>query len=287
MTELGPRTPVLVGVGQASERLDDPAYRGMSAVALAAEATREALGDTSADGIMTAIDTVAGIRQFETSVPDAPAPLGKSDNYPRSVAARVGASPQRAILEVIGGQGPQHLVTELAGTIASGGSDVALAVGSDAISTARHFAVAGDKPDFTEHIDGQLEDRGYGLDGLLSDQAITHGLIDPPSQYALFENARRARLDQSPDEYTRAMAELFAPFTKIAAVNPHAAAPVERDARELATPTERNRPIADPYTRFLVARDQVNQGAAVLLMSVAAARRFGVPDDKWVFLHGH
>src|SRR5262249_39061000 len=27
--------------------------------------------------------------------------------------------------------------------------------------------------------------------------------------------------------------------------------------------------------------------AAVLLMSVAAARRFGVPEDRWVFLHGH
>ncbi|MEU0515129.1 enoyl-CoA hydratase-related protein, partial [Amycolatopsis sp. NPDC006125] len=59
------------------------------------------------------------------------------------------------------------------------------------------------------------------------------------------------------------------------------------DARELATPTERNRPIADPYTRFLIAREQVNQGAAVLLMSVGAARRLGVPEDKWVFLHGH
>jgi acetyl-CoA C-acetyltransferase len=36
-----------------------------------------------------------------------------------------------------------------------------------------------------------------------------------------------------------------------------------------------------------VAREKVNQGAAVLLMSVAAARRLGVPADRWVFLHGH
>jgi acetyl-CoA C-acetyltransferase len=45
--------------------------------------------------------------------------------------------------------------------------------------------------------------------------------------------------------------------------------------------------IADPYPRFLVARDQVNQGAAVLLTSVAEARRLGIPEAKWVFLHGH
>ena len=36
-----------------------------------------------------------------------------------------------------------------------------------------------------------------------------------------------------------------------------------------------------------MAREKVNQGAAVLLMSVAAARRLGVPRDRWVFLHGH
>jgi acetyl-CoA C-acetyltransferase len=80
---------------------------------------------------------------------------------------------------------------------------------------------------------------------------------------------------------------LFAPFTKVAAANPHAAAPVERSAAELVTPTRANRPIADPYTRYIVAREKVNQGAAVLLMSVAAARQLGVPRGKLVFLPGH
>jgi len=44
--------------------------------------------------------------------------------------------------------------------------------------------------------------------------------------------------------------------------------------------------IADPYPRFVVARNQVNQAAAVLLASVGAAQRLGVARDKWVFLHG-
>ena len=61
---------------------------------------------------------------------------------------------------------------------------------------------------------------------------------------------------------------------------------MRRSADELFTITERNRMIADPYPRFLIARDQVNQGAAVLLASVGAARRLGVAQDKWVFLHG-
>jgi len=44
-----PRTPVVVGVGQFTERIDDPGYRGMSAVDLATEAVRAALADTGAD----------------------------------------------------------------------------------------------------------------------------------------------------------------------------------------------------------------------------------------------
>ena len=87
--------------------------------------------------------------------------------------------------------------------------------------------------------------------------------------------------------YAAQMGALFAPFTKVAAANPHAAAPVERTAAELVTPTERNRPITDPYTRFLVARDQVNQGAAVLLLPAGTARDLGVPPEACVYLHGH
>ncbi|GHF37010.1 acetyl-CoA C-acetyltransferase [Amycolatopsis bartoniae] len=287
--DIDPRTPVVVGVGQFAERLEDPGYQRLSAVDLAANAARAALADTGADpaAVAAAIDTVGGIRQFEISTPGAPAPLGKSDNYPRSVANRVGAAPARAILDVAGGQGPQHLVTEFAATIAAGDSQVALAFGSEAISTVQHLAKAEDKPDFTEHAEGSLEDRGFGLKGLMSRHQAMHGLTDAPSQYALFDNARRARLKLSREDYATAMGELFAPFTKVAAANPYAAAPVERSAEELVTPTETNRMIADPYPRYIVARDKVNQGAAVLVMSIAAAERLGVPREKWVFLHGH
>jgi acetyl-CoA C-acetyltransferase len=288
---------VIVGAGQSSERLGEPGYRRRSPVDLAADAAREAILDTgaSAGAVAAAIDTVAGIRQFENSTPGARAPLGCSDNYPRSVAGRVGASPARAILEVTGGQGPQHLVNEFAAAIAAGRNDVVLLFGSEAISTIEHYANRahyaeadkGDRPDFTEHAEGSVEDRGYGLEGIISAHLAAHGLTGAPSQYALIENARRARLKQTRQEYAAAMGALFAPFTRVAAANPHASAPVERTAAELVTPTEANRPIADPYTRYIVAREKVNQGAAVLLMSVAAAQRLGVPEDRWVFLHGH
>src|SRR2546423_1275470 len=158
--DLDPRTPVLVGVGQASERPGQPGYQRLSPVGLAADAAVGALVDTGTDPapVSAAIDTVAGVRQFEISNPAARAPLGRSD-------AR--------------------------------------------------------------------------------------------SQYALAENAGRARLKLPRDDYAAAMGALFAPFTQVAAGNPHAAAPTARSAGELITPTESNRLIADTYTRYLVAREKV------------------------------
>lgn len=283
-----PRTPVIVGVGQFTERIDLDGYRGMSSVELATEAAKAALHDCAADAaaVAQAIDTVAGTRQFEISGPQS-ATLGVSNNYPRSVARNVGAEPARAILEVIGGQSPQHLVTEFAGAIAAGEADAVLLFGSENTSTLRHFSKRDDKPDHSETIDGQLEDRGYGYDGIFDEYTIKHGLIGAPVQYGLLENARRARLGLSVADYRQAMAELFAPFSQVAAKNPYSSAPVERSAEELATVTESNRMICDPYPRMMVARDQVNQGAAVLLMSVESAQKLGVPEEKWVYLRGH
>lgn len=282
------RTPVIVGVGQFTERIDDPGYRGMSAVDLATEAVRAALTDTGLDATVAAkaIETVYALRQFEISGP-MPATLGKSNNYPRSVMRRVGGDPARVVLEPVGGQGPQKLVTEAGNAIAAGEFDVAMVIGSEPGSTARYFAERDDKPDFTEHVDGQLEDRGHQVHQYFTDYTVAHGLTGAAVQYGLLDNARRSRLGLGVAEYRRQMAELFAPLSKVAAKNPFSSSPVERSVDEIITVTDDNRMICDPYPRLLVARDQVNQGAAAIMMSVAAARRLGVPEEKWVYLHGH
>lgn len=288
---LDPRTPIVVGVGQVAERIGDDDYQGFSSVDLAVAAARAAVGDTGGEAaaVIAAIDTIACTRQFEDSTPGAPAPLGKSTKYPISVANRLGAAPRRAVLEVAGGQSPQHLVNEFSATILAGGADTVLLAGAEAISTVRHLVKADDKPDFSDDPadpNGVLEDRGYGLFGLITLEQAAHGLTTAPAQYALLENARRAARGDSREKYAAGMGALFAPFTRTAAGNPLSAAPEHHDAEELVAVTERNRMIADPYPRLLVARDQVNQGAAVLLTTVATARRLRIDESKWVFLHG-
>lgn len=281
-------TPVLIGVGEASERIDAADYEGVGPAELAGRAARAAVEDTGADPAKVAarIDVIAAIRQFEISGPGAKPPFGAADNLPRAIGARIGANPDNAILEVVGGQGPQHLVNEMAHAISEGRVRMALLAGAEAISTVRHLMGKGESRDWSEAIGGQLEDRGYGLEGLVSREVTGPGLRTPIQLYALYENARRKRLGLSRDAYGLEMGRLFAPFTAVAAGNPHAMSREVYTAEELATVTGPNRLTSDPFPRRMVARDQANQGAAVLLTSVDEAKALGVPEDRWVYLHG-
>ena len=284
-------TPVIIGVGQVSERVGEENYRERSPMDLAGDALAAALADARGGGGSTrklamALDTVAAIRQFEISGTRYAPPFGHANNPPRAIARRAGANPQRAILEVVGGQGPQRLVGELAAEIAAGRSKMAAIVGSEAISTMRALQARGESRDWSETRRGTIEDRGYGYDGVVDMTSLKHGVGAPIAGYALAENVRRERLGLSLAEYRTEIGKLFAPFTTVAAANPHSAAPTQRSASELAELTDRNRLVAEPYGRLVVARDQVNQGAAIVLASVAEARRLGVPESHWVHIHG-
>ena len=279
---------VLVGVGQITERPDDRTYAARSPVELAAAAARRALDDAHAAANLTAaIDLVAGVRQIETSAPDAIARFGRSNNFPRSVMARLGRQPERAWLEAPGGQSPQTLVAAAVEAIEAGAAGTALIVGAEALSTQRLLAGHGREPDWAEQIDGDLVERGAAFDDTLGGGLIRAQRFDAAAGYALFDQARRARLGLSRSEYHRAIGELLAPYSRVAASNPYAALRQAFSASELATPGPRNRPVADPYLRLTVARDLVNQAAALVLTSVDRARALGIAEDRWVYLHGH
>ncbi len=279
-------TPVIIGVGQVSERPDSSGYAARSSMDLAGAAMAAAFGDARAvQPLGPALDTLAAIRQFEISGTRYPAPFGHADNPPRAIARRVGADPERAILEIVGGQGPQRLIGELAAEIAAGRSRMAAVVGAEAISTARLLQSRGEMRDWSETVGGTIEDRGYGHEGVYDAALLQHGAGTPIASYALAENARRSRIGLSLEEYRAAIGALFAPFTRVAAANPHAAAPTVRTVAELALLSEQNRLLAEPYGRLVVARDQVNQGAAIVIASVGEARALGVPEDRWVHIH--
>ena len=286
-SKLDPRTPVIVGVGQAVERIDDPAWQGLNAADLAARAAHAALIDCGVPGAARELVTLVGaVRTFEDSNA-APSPFGKPDKCPLAVARRLGLAPVHAVLGKVGGQSPVTLLMDMAARIHAGKAEAALVFGAEAISNTRHLVAQGAARDWAETCEGEIEDEGLGVKGLLSPLAIAHGIVSPPIAYALMENARAHRLGRDPESYRAEMGRLFAPFSAVAAANPYsAAAQAPLSAEDIATPSPKNRLVSDPYTIKLVARDQVNQGAAALVMSLGAAIDAWIARDRIVFIHG-
>ncbi|RNL64300.1 acetyl-CoA acetyltransferase [Nocardioides marmoriginsengisoli] len=283
---LDPSTPVLIGVGQSTDPFGSADYAALSSVELAAAAASAALEDCGTASIAGLVDVLACVRPMELSTPLPPA-LGASSNFPRAVAQCLGLEPEHAVLESVGGQSPQQLVSEYADRISAGEHQAVLIAGGESLSTQAHFTGREDAPDFSDDVTGPWEDRGANWEFLLDDNLIAHGLFIASAAYALMDHARRGRLGLSVEEYRREMGRLFAPFSEVAAANPLASTRTVRTAAELAAVTADNPLIYDPYPRWTVAREKVNLGAAVVITSVEVARRCGVPEDQWVYLHGH
>jgi acetyl-CoA C-acetyltransferase len=279
------RTPVIVGVGQCVERIGEPDYMARNAADLAAWAAERAFADAGAvQDLRPLVEVISAIRTFEDSGA-APSPFGKPDKFPLAVARRVGLAPKHAILEAVGGQSPVTALVEMAERIARSETEAGMVFGAEAISTTRHLAALGETRDWAEHDDGEIEDRGSAR--MLTALGIRHGIVSAPIAYGLLENARRARLGMARETYRAAMGELFAPFSAVAAANPYSSAASDPlSAEEIASITSKNRMIADPFPLKLVSRDQVNMGAAMLVMSASAAREAGIAEDRWVYIHG-
>lgn len=292
MTEVSGHTPILIGVGQASENLEDVNYKKWSPADLAAEASKAACNDALSQEVLAVqIDAIYAVRTVADSVP-APmrphrAPFGSPNNTPAAVAKRLGASPQVMVHSPACGDEPQKLLGEACERLYAGELRMVLLFGSEAASTQRAAQAAGETLDWSEQFDLPLDDRHWNVGGMRTGHMNAQNLIMPTTVYPLLENARRARLGLSRQAYALEMGRLLAPFSEVAANNPHAASRKARTAEEIATITAGNRMIADPHPRSVVARDQVNQGAALLLTTVATARELGVPESKWVYLHGY
>jgi acetyl-CoA C-acetyltransferase len=265
------RDPVVVGVGQWSERREDPAAAASPVEILASAARRAADDAGTGKALLEALDTLAVVQVTAWPMRDAPG----------LVADALGVAPARRITTSIGGNTPTLLVNRLAREIAAGRCDAALVAGCDVFFSMLRARRRGVKLDWPIGGDGRSELVGDDSSPLL-DVEKRHGLVAPSSVYPLFENAWRARRGWTLDEHRRRLGALLAPMTEVAAANPYAWFPVRRSADEIATPTPANRMVAFPYTKYMNAVLAVDQGAAAILCSRARARGLGIPDERMV-----
>ena len=254
--------PVLVGLGQVTDHWDGTAGPdgAPSPNSLCVSASKLALNDA---GIAASeIDTLAVVRIFEDSVAGDSHPHGHNTNLPGTIARDIGAAPTRAIYAAVGGQSPQQLANEMASRIHAGEVECALVTGSEANKASKAARKHGAEIDWADGADLNIEDRGMG-EMLLSRAEIKHGIIAPAYFYALFENAMAARDGQTRTERRREMSSLFAKFAAVAATNPHSQFDTSTfDANFLATPSKANYPFADPFLKWHIAQDAVNQSGA-------------------------
>ena len=284
-------SPVIISAAQFTERLESPSFAALSPADITAKAAQAAIDNAlprpQRAGLVAAIDTLMAVRTFEDSAPVFVSPFGRSNNMPASIAKRLGLSADHLIWGTSGGDTPQHLVAEACQRIELGQSQAVLVCGGEAIATARYLVKQGISADWSESLDSPVDDRGADF-SMLSPQELAHGLTTPALFHGLIENARRASEGWSMTQWQQYMGELMGSFCEVASRNPYSA--VEQpvwSCDEIVTPSDRNRMIAHPFTQRLMAKDRVNQSAAVVIVSEALANSFEVPEQQRVYLRGY
>ena len=280
-------TPVLIGAGQFTYR--GKAEDAPTPVTLVAQAAKRAAMDAGLT--LSALSQIDALAVVGFTV-DAPGGLERLQfprlkNPPKSLAKRLGANPSHAVYSHMGGNSSQQVINHLCERISKGESELALAVGAEFLGSLMKRLRTGAPfpPDYGDDETDAPERIGDPRPGV-SPQEAAHGLNFPVNTYPLFENALRARDGRSIEDHQKRLGALFSAFTQTAAENPYAWFPVERSAEELVTVTEQNRMISFPYPKYLNAIMEVDQSAGVLIASVRKAKELGVPQDRWVFLHG-
>ncbi|GAA2535303.1 acetyl-CoA acetyltransferase [Pseudonocardia hydrocarbonoxydans] len=264
---------MLVGVGQVRGNRERTVEGSREPLPLILDAVRAAAADGGVD--LATVDSVFTVHVASWAY----------DELAARIAREIGAGPRHTVDTTVGGQRPAELLERAAARIAAGGSRVALIAGGEAQASVqalwrngidpaqRWSATPGGPPSFEES-------------GLRSDAMAATGLILPTRVYPLFENALRAARGETPERSARASAELYAAFSQVAAANPAAWNPEPRTPEEIGTAGPGNRMVCEPYPLALNAMPMVDQAAAVLVTSLAAAREAGVPEERIVHVWG-
>ncbi len=264
------RVPVIVGIGEVKDRPADP-MQGREPLALMAEAARRAEADAGA-ALLARVDALDIVHEVSWPYADCCGLLSEA----------LGMAPAHRFYGPVGGETPVRFLHEAAQRIADGTSQVALVCGAEAQHTASwaernkvalpwHPRDPAFKPRTREY---------------LSELMRRHNLDQPIRVYPLYENAAQAAWGQTPEQGQAESAAVWAKFSAVAADNPNSWISRRWTAEEIATPSPQNRLIAWPYPKLQVANPMVNQGAAVLVCSLAVARAAGIPAHRMVPILG-
>jgi acetyl-CoA C-acetyltransferase len=267
-----PRTPVLVGAGVAHQRSDDPA-ESVEAVALMGSAVARAGEDAGAPALLAQAQAVY-----------VPRGTWRYRDPGRIIAERFGARARTVIAEL--GVLQSTPFSRACRAIAAGDLDVAIVVGGEAKFRDLRGHITGSAVVDTVQDDGVAPDESIKpADEIIPAPERDAGFMSAPLMYSALETALRTAQGETVAGNARATAELWAGFSRTAAGNPDAWRREPVTPEFLEHPSAKNPMLAAPYTKWHCSQWNVDQAAAFLLCSSAAADRAGVPQDRRVYPH--
>ena len=269
---LDPRTPVLVGVAHVAQKFADP-REAQEPLALMVDASRKAGEDAGAPSLLERADAVRVTRG-----------RWRYEDPARVVAERLGCPSAQTGISPYGGNMVQAMLSASCREILAGERDIVLLTGAEVGYSQAKSKAQGVTLSFSE-APGEPDWRLGPEKPMVHEAEIARGVGAPIQVYAMFENAIRHARGETLDEHIVRVSELWAGFSRVAAGNPHAWIRDARSAEEIRTPSPTNRMVGFPYPKLMNSNNAVDQGAALLLCSLEAARRAGVPEDRFVFPH--
>jgi acetyl-CoA C-acetyltransferase len=268
-----PRATCIIGVARQTWHAADAPDGAPEPLDMWEHVARAAADDAGVPGGLAALESIDVV--FTQS--------WQYDDPAARLAERLGATPRRRHYSGIGGSVPQVLAAGVWAAISAGDLDLGLIVGAEALATVRRLKKTGEKPQWSYR---PAERRPFPMDLEFHPSEISHAVFEAFLTFALFDNARRARLGRGLDEHRAQLGRLLAPLSEVAAASPHAWFPVARSGPEIVTASAENRMVAYPYTKLMTAIMDVDMAAGLLIASAARADALGVPEDKRVYLRG-
>jgi acetyl-CoA C-acetyltransferase len=267
-----PRLPVVVGVSQIEQRVEDP-RKGAEPLEMMIAAVERAADDAGSRDLLRAANSVRVIRGM----------WGYGDPG-RAVAKRIGAPHAQTVGTPWGGNAVQSTVNKTALAIQRGELDVVVITGAEVGYSSARARKQGVELTFTE-APGR-PDLLIAPEEPMSHQAeIARDIVRAIQIYPIFENAIRYARGESLEAHRVRVSELWARFNAVAVGNPHAWLREPLSAEEIRTVSPSNRMVGFPYPKLMNANNRVDQGGALILCSAAAARRAGIGEERWVYLH--
>lgn len=261
--------PVLVGVGVAMRREDDPAD-ALEPLDLMLEAIRAAGEDCGAVQLLREVDRIA-----------VPRGRWRYRNPGGAIAREIGADHAVSVLSSVGVL-QQSLIADACEDIAEGVITSAIVTGADAGYRLLRAKLTGS--------DAFERDQDNDPDILLEPAAelrhaaeLAAGLTMPVGLYALAESARRAAAGLDLETHREGLAQTSARFSAIAAQNPHAWNRDPQNAADIREGGAKNPMQAFPYTRKHCSTWNVDQAAALLLCSEDKADALGIDMSRRIY----